>query len=143
MLLLVEQRVTNLINWQRCSGDNGCAQQESEASHSGASNELLLEFLDSVMFKRFDAALMLCQKIIEAEPDNYEARAFLPMLEEASALKSSGYFNPLDASSTESGDSSGDESEHKKERRDSSSSSDDWDYSTTTSNSDSASDDDG
>ncbi|VDK36555.1 unnamed protein product [Taenia asiatica] len=126
------------------SGDNGFAQQGSEASHSGASNELLLEFLDSVMFKRFDAALMLCQKIIEAEPDNYEARAFLPMLEEASALKSSGYFNPLDvSSSTESGDSSGEESEHKKERRDSSSSSDEWDYSTTTSDSDNASDDDG
>ncbi|VDM36147.1 unnamed protein product [Hydatigera taeniaeformis] len=126
------------------SGDNGCVQQESEGQHSGASNELLLEFLDSVMFKRFDAALMLCQKIIEAEPDNYEARAFLPMLEEANALKSSGYFNPLDvSSSTDSGDSSGEESEHKKERHDSSSSSDEWDYSTTTSDSDNASDDDG
>ncbi|CDI96957.1 expressed conserved protein [Echinococcus multilocularis] len=126
------------------SGDNGCAQQGPEASHPGASNELLLEFLDSVMYKRFDTALMLCQKIIEAEPDNYEARAFLPMLEEASALKSTGYFNPLDtSSSTESGESSAEESEHKEERRNSSSSSDEWDYSTTTSDSDDASEDDG
>ena len=124
------------------SGDRSLSQPETEAPNTGASNELLLEFLDSVMYKRFDAALLLCQEIIEAEPDNYEARAFLPMLQEAHALKSTGYFNPLDVeSSSESDESSGDESEHKRDRRESSSSSDDWEYSTTTS--DSGSDDDG
>lgn len=121
------------------SGDKPLSHSDSEPSNSGASNELLLEFLDSVMYKRFDAALMLCQKIIEAEPDNYEARAFLPMLAEANTLKSTGYFNPLDVeSSSGSGGSSAEESEHRKERRESSSSSDEWDYSTTTSESDSS-----
>lgn len=126
------------------SGDRNLPQSELEIPPTGASNELLLEFLDSVMYKRFDAALLLCQKIIEAEPDNYEARAFLPMLQEASELKSTGYFNPLDVdSSSESDESSIEESEHKRERRESSSSSDEWEYSTTTSDSDNGSDDDG
>ncbi|VDL61142.1 unnamed protein product [Hymenolepis diminuta] len=124
------------------SGDKSFPYSESDPTYSGASNELLLEFLDSVMYKRFDASLLLCQKIIEAEPDNYEARAFLPMLEEANILKSTGYFTPLDVeTSSESSESSIEESERRRERRESSSSSDEWDYSTTTSDSDSSDDD--
>lgn len=125
------------------SGDNGSMKNETEAVGSGASNELLLEFLDSVMYKRFDTALLLCRKIIDKEPDNYEARAFLPMLEEAHSIKSKGYFNPLDYTSSEESDESSDEdSDHKKDRRRSSSSSQDWEYSTTTSESEDGSDND-
>nr|CDS28836.1 expressed conserved protein [Hymenolepis microstoma] len=124
------------------SGDKSFSYSDADPTYSGASNELLLEFLDSVMYKRFDAALLLCQKIIEAEPDNYEARAFLPMLEEANILKSTGYFTPLDVeTSSESSESSAEESEHKRDRRESSSSFDEWDYSTTTSDSNSSDDD--
>ncbi|KAM3174390.1 hypothetical protein ACTXT7_010630 [Hymenolepis weldensis] len=123
-------------------GDKSFSYSESDPTYSGASNELLLEFLDSVMYKRFDASLLLCQKIIEAEPDNYEARAFLPMLEEANTLKSTGYFTPLDVeTSSVSSESSVEESERRRERRESSSSSDEWDYSTTTSDSGSSDDD--
>ncbi|VDD82422.1 unnamed protein product [Mesocestoides corti] len=118
------------------SGDNTPLRSDSNVIHQGASNELLLEFLDSVMYKRFDVALRLCRKIIDEEPDNYEAHAFLPMLEEAQSLKSTGYFNPLDVSSSEESEGSNrEENERKRERRISSSSSEEWDYSTTTSDS--------
>ncbi|VDL99709.1 unnamed protein product [Schistocephalus solidus] len=119
---------------------------ESVEANSGAPSELLLEFLDSVMYRRFDTALILCRKIIELEPDNYQARAFLPMLEDAHSMKSKGYFNPLMLSSdSESEESSGDAREHRNDNRvasSSSSSSDEWDYSTTTSDSSGCSEND-
>ncbi|BHF68948.1 Glutamate-rich protein 2 [Sparganum proliferum] len=112
---------------------------EQGETNSGAPSELLLEFLDSVMYRRFDTALILCRKIIELEPDNYQARAFLPMLEDAHSMKSKGYFNPLMLSSdSESEESSGDARDRRTDNRaasSSSSSSAEWDYSTTTSES--------
>ncbi|VDN12112.1 unnamed protein product [Dibothriocephalus latus] len=124
----------------------GMTTESVEANH-GAPSELLLEFLDSVMYRRFDTALVLCRKIIELEPDNYQARAFLPMLQDAHSMKSKGYFNPLMLSSdSESEESSGDAREARNENRaasSSSSSSEEWDYSTTTESSGCSDNDDG
>ncbi|KAA0201042.1 hypothetical protein FBUS_03483 [Fasciolopsis buskii] len=55
--------------------------------------ELFLEFLNCVMTQDFSQALILCRQILETEPENKEAREFLPLLVEANQMKSTGFFH--------------------------------------------------
>ncbi|THD24393.1 hypothetical protein D915_004806 [Fasciola hepatica] len=60
---------------------------------SDGSLELFLEFLNCIMTQDFSQALILCRQILETEPENKEAREFLPLLVEADRMKSTGFFH--------------------------------------------------
>lgn len=109
-----------------CANSNNCSRN--------VSLELSMEFLSCVLSRDFDQALVLCRQILESDPENQDARNFLPLLQEASHMKSTGYFH---LSSDES-DSSDNEEEHNKHGDESSSdSSDSLEYSSSDSDSDS------
>ncbi|CAL8101021.1 unnamed protein product [Calicophoron daubneyi] len=97
--------------------------------------ELFLEFLNCVMNQDFAQALVLCRQILEVEPENEEAKQFLPLLTEANHMKSTGFFQPRSQSVSSESDMERDN--HREEESTSSDSSDDFDYSTTDSDSDS------
>ncbi|VDP68048.1 unnamed protein product [Echinostoma caproni] len=95
---------------------------------SEGSLELFLEFLNCIMTQDFSQALILCRQILETEPENKEAREFLPLLVEANHMKSTGFFHsyhtPEESSATE------DEEDYEDEQESSSSdSSESFEYS--------------
>ncbi|KAF7711894.1 glutamate-rich protein 2 isoform X2 [Silurus meridionalis] len=56
--------------------------EEEETADFHAPIELLAEFLKAVMEKKYTLAQKLCQMILIYEPDNPEAKSFLPLIEE-------------------------------------------------------------
>ncbi|KAI5614997.1 glutamate-rich protein 2 isoform X4 [Silurus asotus] len=56
--------------------------EEEETADFPAPIELLAEFLKAVMEKKYTLAQKLCQMILIYEPDNPEAKSFLPLIEE-------------------------------------------------------------
>ncbi|XP_026801415.3 glutamate-rich protein 2 isoform X3 [Pangasianodon hypophthalmus] len=65
------------------SGDEEeCEEEEEDADEFRAPIELLAEFLKAVMEKKYTLAKKLCQMILIYEPENPEAKHFLPLIEE-------------------------------------------------------------
>ncbi|XP_053327231.1 glutamate-rich protein 2 [Spea bombifrons] len=57
-------------------------EDESNDEREGAPTELLAEFLKAVMDKEYKVAQKLCRMILLYEPENTEAKAFSPLIEE-------------------------------------------------------------
>ncbi|XP_066544057.1 glutamate-rich protein 2 isoform X2 [Amia ocellicauda] len=62
--------------------DDSEDEEDSEGDERKAPIELLGEFLQSVMDKNYTLANKLCQMILIYEPDNPEAKQFIPVIEE-------------------------------------------------------------
>lgn len=73
------------------------------AEGGGAPLELLSQFIASVMDDEFEAAKLLCEKILEFEPENSTALEFLPVIMERLQLDSQ---LPSESSSSDSSSSS-------------------------------------
>ncbi|XP_071774735.1 glutamate-rich protein 2 [Centroberyx gerrardi] len=57
-------------------------EEDAEDEGPGAPLELMAEFLRAVMDRDFQLASKLCQMILIYEPENPEARQFLPLIQE-------------------------------------------------------------
>ncbi|XP_072539059.1 glutamate-rich protein 2 isoform X2 [Salminus brasiliensis] len=64
------------------SGDDEDCGEDEETAEQHAPIELLAEFLKAVMGKDYPLAKKLCQMILIYEPENPEAKHFLPLIEE-------------------------------------------------------------
>ncbi|XP_051563230.1 glutamate-rich protein 2-like isoform X2 [Myxocyprinus asiaticus] len=62
--------------------DEECEEAENETSEGHVPLELFAEFLQAVMTKNYQLAKKLCQMILIYEPQNSEAKNFLPLIEE-------------------------------------------------------------
>ncbi|XP_056606777.1 glutamate-rich protein 2 isoform X2 [Triplophysa dalaica] len=56
--------------------------EENETAEGHVPLELFAEFLDAVMTKNYQLAKKLCQMILIYDPQNSEAKSFLPLIEE-------------------------------------------------------------
>ncbi|KAI7807551.1 putative glutamate-rich protein 2 [Triplophysa rosa] len=98
--------------------------EENETAEGHVPLELFAEFLGAVMTKNYQLAKKLCQMILIYEPQNSEAKSFLPLIEEKLLIESSDNDNDeSDESDTsdeeEEGDSSDDEDTDDNESSDS------------------------
>ncbi|XP_026999180.1 glutamate-rich protein 2 isoform X4 [Tachysurus fulvidraco] len=59
-----------------------CEEEDEDTAEIRAPIELLAEFLKAVMERKYALAKKLCQMILIYEPDNPEAKHFLPLIEE-------------------------------------------------------------
>ncbi|XP_077055908.1 glutamate-rich protein 2 isoform X2 [Siphateles boraxobius] len=57
-------------------------EEENESAEGAVPLELFAEFLQAVMTKNYQLAKKLCQMILIYEPQNSEAKSFLPLIEE-------------------------------------------------------------
>ncbi|XP_053492463.1 glutamate-rich protein 2 isoform X4 [Ictalurus furcatus] len=63
-------------------GEEECEEEDEDADEFRAPIELLAEFLKAVMERNYTLCKKLCQMILIYEPENPEAKHFLPLIEE-------------------------------------------------------------
>ncbi|XP_036425529.1 glutamate-rich protein 2 isoform X2 [Colossoma macropomum] len=106
------------------SGDDEECREDEETAEHRAPIELLAEFLKAVMGKDYPLAKKLCQMILIYEPENLEAKHFLPLIEERiliEAQEGSSSEDKSDETDEESTDDDGDDDDDDDDDEDSSS----------------------
>ncbi|XP_053899960.1 glutamate-rich protein 2 isoform X1 [Malaclemys terrapin pileata] len=100
--------------------DDDESSSENEDRKINAPIELLGEFLKAIMDQDYSLSKKLCQMILIYEPENTEAKQFLPLLEEKLLIESTQNFGDEEGEETDEGSS-----ENSEEDTSSSDSSDD------------------
>uniref|UniRef100_W5KZD7 Glutamate rich 2 n=1 Tax=Astyanax mexicanus TaxID=7994 RepID=W5KZD7_ASTMX len=98
---------TQSTSEEESEDDEDCGEDQEEAEHH-APIELLAEFLKAVMGKDYPLAKKLCQMILIYEPENPEAKHFLPLIEERMLIEEAQTSSCEDNKSDENGDDSED-----------------------------------
>ncbi|KAG8432420.1 hypothetical protein GDO86_016899 [Hymenochirus boettgeri] len=75
--------------------------EESSVEKGSAPLELLAEFLQAVMAKKYKMAHKLCQMILMFEPENPQAKEFSPLLEKMVELAEENNLNNEETESSE------------------------------------------
>ncbi|XP_039349659.1 glutamate-rich protein 2 isoform X1 [Mauremys reevesii] len=78
---------------------------ENEDRKTNAPIELLGEFLKAIMDQDYSLSKKLCQMILIYEPENTEAKQFLPLLEEKLLIESTQNFGDEEGEETDEGSS--------------------------------------
>ncbi|XP_064644182.1 glutamate-rich protein 2-like isoform X2 [Lineus longissimus] len=86
--------------------DESSSEEEEEVK---APNELMMEFVACMMQQDYANALKLCKMILIYEPENAEAKEFLPVIEEKMQLDAEAEAEGGEEESGESGDEDDDE----------------------------------
>ncbi|XP_015214312.2 glutamate-rich protein 2 isoform X2 [Lepisosteus oculatus] len=102
-------------------GEHSDYDEDSEDEGNKAPIELLGEFLQSVMDKNYTLASKLCQMILIYEPDNPEARQFIPLIEEKLLIEQAEEQSDEEEGTDDSDEDSTDESSDLSESEDHSS----------------------
>ncbi|XP_067230897.1 glutamate-rich protein 2 [Chanodichthys erythropterus] len=114
-------------------------EEENESGEGHVPLELFAEFLQAVMTKNYQLAKKLCQMILIYEPQNSEAKSFLPLIEEKLLIETEDESDDDDDESDEfdtSDDDDDDDDEDVEDDDDESSSSSDTDEESTESTDD-------
>lgn len=85
-------------------------EEENESDEGLVPLELFAEFLQAVMIKNYQLAKKLCQMILIYEPQNSEAKRFLPLIEEKLLMEADEESDDDDDESDTSDDDDDDES---------------------------------
>ncbi|KAM7154129.1 glutamate-rich protein 2 isoform 3-T3 [Macrochelys suwanniensis] len=85
--------------------DDDESSSENEDRKRNAPIELLGEFLKAVMDQDYSLSKKLCQMILIYEPENTEAKQFLPLLEEKLLIESTQNFGDKEGEETDEGSS--------------------------------------
>uniref|UniRef100_A0A7M4FAD1 Glutamate rich 2 n=1 Tax=Crocodylus porosus TaxID=8502 RepID=A0A7M4FAD1_CROPO len=101
----------NFDKLSQTTGDDESSNEHSENENGKGSApiELLGEFLKAIMDGNYSLAKKLCQMILIYEPENTEAKQFLPLLEEKLLMENAQ--NSTDTESEETDEGSSDNSE--------------------------------
>ncbi|XP_074823657.1 glutamate-rich protein 2 isoform X17 [Natator depressus] len=85
--------------------DDDESSSENEDRKRNAPIELLGEFLKAIMDQDYSLSKKLCQMILIYEPENTEAKQFLPLLEEKLLIESTQNFGDEEGEETDEGSS--------------------------------------
>nr|XP_032626957.1 glutamate-rich protein 2 isoform X2 [Chelonoidis abingdonii] len=85
--------------------ENSSENSENEDRKTNAPIELLGEFLKAIMDQDYNLSKKLCQMILIYEPENTEAKQFLPLLEEKLLIESTQNFGDEEGEETDEGSS--------------------------------------
>nr|XP_005290491.1 glutamate-rich protein 2 isoform X2 [Chrysemys picta bellii] len=85
--------------------DDDESSSENEDRKINAPIELLGEFLKAIMDQDYSLSKKLCQMILIYEPENTEAKQFLPLLEEKLLIESTQNFDDEEGEETDEGSS--------------------------------------
>ncbi|KAK1166122.1 glutamate-rich protein 2 isoform X2 [Acipenser oxyrinchus oxyrinchus] len=91
-------------------GNDSEDEAQSEDEDNKAPIQLLGEFLQSIMEQNYTLASKLCQMILIYEPDNPEAKQFIPLIEEKLLIEAADEQNEGDEGTESSDEDSEDES---------------------------------
>ncbi|XP_033900140.2 glutamate-rich protein 2 isoform X2 [Acipenser ruthenus] len=91
-------------------GNDSEDEAQSEDEENKAPIQLLGEFLQSIMEQNYTLASKLCQMILIYEPDNPEAKQFIPLIEEKLLIEAADEQNEGDEGTDSSDEDSEDES---------------------------------
>ncbi|XP_066522527.1 glutamate-rich protein 2 isoform X2 [Hoplias malabaricus] len=102
--VLKEPLTNHGINDRKSEANEECEEDEETTEHH-APIELLAEFLKAVMAKEHTLAKKLCQMILIYEPENPEAKHFLPLIEQRIHIAQENSTSEEDSDEDEGGSS--------------------------------------
>ncbi|XP_030435940.1 glutamate-rich protein 2 isoform X1 [Gopherus evgoodei] len=97
----IDEQLSETTDDDESSSENS----ENEDRKRNAPIELLGEFLKAIMDQDYNLSKKLCQMILIYEPENTEAKQFLPLLEEKLLIESTQNFGNEEGEETDEGSS--------------------------------------